>query len=89
MACEIEPVDRVAARLIIAGRVIALRGVAHIVLAGDRAIFAGHSLAVLDGLLADAQLLDLSLRALLSLKPSTTTVIRSTSESASSPIKST
>ena len=62
MAREVEPVDRVAARLIIAAHIIALRGFAHIVLSGDRAIFAGHSLAVLAGLLAAAQLLDFRLR---------------------------
>lgn len=56
------PVDRVAARLIIAGRVIALRGAAHIVLAVERAVFAVRDLAVLAGLLAAAQLLDLRLR---------------------------
>ena len=63
MAREVEPVDRVAARLIIASRtIIALRGVAHIVLAGERAVFAVRDLAVLAGLLAAAQLLDFRLR---------------------------
>lgn len=62
MACEIEPVDRVAARLIIAGRVIALRGVAHIVLAVERTVFAVVIWPSSPGLRAAAQLLDLRLR---------------------------
>lgn len=89
MTREVEPIDLFAVRAVIALRAAGFTGIAV-----QQAVLTVGKLIVLARLRTAAQLLDLRLcigkvaRAPLSLKDRTITVMKSTSESARSPIKS-